>query len=179
MTHPKRTNITSGIVLILIGCVLLATKLFPGLGEWFDFTFTWPMTIVFVGLGLGIIGLVTAAPDMLIPACIVGGIGGILYYQNAGLLTWESWAYLWALIPGFAGLGTFLAGLVKWEKKQIADGVESMLVSVVLLTVFGSLMGNIFGHFPLKDYLPYVLIILGIFLFIRALIRPVKHHREE
>ncbi len=38
------------------------------------------------------------------PSIIVGGIGGILAYQDyTG--HWESWSYLWTLIPGFVGLG--------------------------------------------------------------------------
>lgn len=176
MHKQQRSNIASGIVLIFIGALLLVARIFPGLSAWFDITFTWPMIIVFVGLGLFIIGLVTGESDMAIPACIVGGIGGILYFQNAGTLTWESWAYLWTLIPGFVGAGTFLAGLLKWKPKQMTDGLESILVSIVLLTIFGSLMGNIFGHFPLRAYLPYVLIILGVFLFIRALVRPSQQN---
>jgi hypothetical protein len=43
------------------------------------------------------------------PGSILAGIGGIFYYQN---LTndWESWAYIWALIPGFVGIGVSSAG---------------------------------------------------------------------
>ena len=42
--------------------------------------------------------LLTGQPGMLVPACIVGGIGGMLYWQN---LTgdWASWSYSWSLIP--------------------------------------------------------------------------------
>lgn len=178
MQHQKRSSIASGIVLILIGAILLVARMFPGLRSWFDVTFSWPMIIVFIGFGLLIIGLVTGESDMAIPACIVGGIGGILYFQNAGIVTWQSWAYLWTLIPGFAGVGTLLAGLIKWKPKQMSEGLESILVSIVLLTIFGSLMGNIFGQFPLRGYLPYVLIVLGVFLFIRALVQPAKRSIE-
>lgn len=178
MTHRRRTNITSGIVLIVIGAILLMTEVIPGLGHWFNVAFTWPVIIILVALGLLVIGLVTAEPDMAVPACIVGGIGGILYFQNAGILTWQSWAYLWTLIPGFVGIGTLLAGLIKWKRKQISEGLESILVSAVLFTIFGSLLGGVVGYFPFKNYLPYLLILLGIFLFIRALARPSKRSSE-
>ena len=178
MAHRRRTNIASGLVLVLIGAALLSSKIIPGLGNWFEFAFTWPMIIVLAALGLLVIGLMTAEPDMVVPACIVGGIGGILYFQNAGIVTWQSWAYLWTLIPGFVGIGTLLAGLIKWKKKQISEGLESILVSAVLFTIFGSLLGGVVGFFPLKHYLPYLLILLGIFLFIRALVRPSKRSSE-
>jgi hypothetical protein len=179
MSHRKRSSLTSGLVLILLGAVLLALQVFPGLGAWFNFTFTWPMIIILVALGLFVIGLLTGEPDMAIPACIVGGIGSILYFQTIGVLTWESWAYMWTLIPGFVGVGILIAGLLNWKRKQIGEGLESILTSAVLFTIFGSLFGDIFGYFPLKFYLPFALIVLGVFLFIRALLRPIKHTTRE
>lgn len=179
MSQRKKSNITSGLVLILIGAVLLALQVFPGLSAWFRFTFTWPMIIIFVALGMFIIGLLTGEPDMAIPACIIGGIGGILYFQTVGVLTWPSWAYMWTLIPGFVGVGMLIAGLLNWKRKQIGEGLESILTSAVLFTIFGSLFGDIFGYFPLKLYLPFALIALGVFMFIRALIRPVKRTTKE
>ncbi len=170
MPTNRRRNITSGILLILIGLTFLAFQVFPGLRIWADREFTWPMTIIFVAFGLLVLGALTGTADLLAPASIVGGIGGILYLQNARVLTWESWAYLWTLIPGFAGIGVFLAGLVKWRRKEIIDGLQTVLVSGVLFLVFGSLMGEMFGHFPFRDYLPVLLIALGLFLFVRALL---------
>ena len=64
---------------------------------------SWPLIVVAVGAGLLVLGLLVGAPEMAIPAVIVGGIGGILYYQNLSG-NWASWSYLWTLIPGFSGL---------------------------------------------------------------------------
>jgi hypothetical protein len=128
------------------------------------------MNVMLVALGLVVIGVLTGEADMLVPASIVGGIGGILFLQNSGVLTWESWAYVWTLIPGFVGLGILLAGLIKWKKKQIFEGLQTMLVSTVLFLVFGSLIGDAFGYFPFSTYLPVLLIALGVFLFVRALV---------
>lgn len=170
MSANKRKNITSGIILILIGLGFLALQLFPALRIWADREFSWPMSVIFVAFGLLVLGALTGTADLLVPASIVGGIGGILYLQNAGILTWESWAYLWTLIPGFAGIGVFLAGLIKWERKEIINGLQTVLVSAVLFMVFGSLMGDMFGRFPFHNYLPVLLIALGLFLFVRALL---------
>jgi len=179
VSNRKKSKITSGLVLILLGIVLLALQVFPGLSAWFNFTFTWPMIIIFVGLGIFIIGLLSGEPDMAIPACIVGGIGGILYLQTTGVLTWQSWAYMWTLIPGFVGLGILIAGLLNGKRKQIGEGLESILSSAVLFTIFGSLFGDLLGYFPLKLYLPFALIALGVIMFIRALIQPVKRATRE
>ena len=169
MSNQKRKSITSGIILILIGLGFLAMQTIPGLRIWADREFTWPMSIIAVAFGLLVIGALSGSADMLVPASIVGGIGGILYLQNSGVLTWESWAYMWTLIPGFVGIGVFLAGLIKWDRKGIIDGLQTFLVGAVLFLVFGSLMGDMFGYFPFRDYLPVLLIALGVFLFIRAI----------
>jgi hypothetical protein len=174
MSNQKRKSITSGLLLILIGLVFLAFQVFPSLRMWADQEFTWPVSILMVAVGLLVIGALTGAADMLVPATIVGGIGGILYFQNAGILTWESWAFLWTLIPGFVGVGVFLAGLLKWNRKEMGDGLQSLLVSAVLFLVFGSLIGNVFGYVPFTSYLPILLIVLGIYLFVRAILKGAR-----
>jgi len=171
METQRGKNISSGIFLILLGLVFLAIQIFPH----FTLTFTWPMIIIFVALGLLVIGLLTGAPEMAIPACIVGGIGGILYLQEAGILLWESWSYLWTLIPGFVGVGTLISGLLRWKMKQITEGLETILVSAVLFAIFGSIFGNMFGYFPLQGHiLPLLLIAVGLISLIRALINPKR-----
>ncbi len=170
MNHNQRKSIASGLMLILIGVIFISVQLFPGIKEYFTWEYSWPMSIVFVALGLVVLGALTGTADMLVPASIVGGIGGILYFQNTGVITWESWAFLWTLIPGFAGLGVFLAGLIKWKKSEILDGLKTMLTSAVLFLVFGSFLGSVFGYVPFKQYLPYLIIVLGLFLFVRALL---------
>ncbi len=171
METQKRRNISSGIFLILLGLIFLVIQIFPSL----TITFTWPMIIIFVALGLLVIGMLTGAPEMAIPGCIVGGIGGILYLQNAGILTWESWAYLWTLIPGFVGLGIMISGLLRLKMKQVSEGLEAILVSAVLFAIFGSIFGNVLGFFPFKGYvLPLLLIAVGLISFVRALLGTQK-----
>ncbi|MCJ7550668.1 MAG: hypothetical protein MUQ30_13425 [Anaerolineae bacterium] len=174
MQNQKRKSITSGLLLILIGLVFLTFQVFPNLRMWADQEFTWPVSILLVAVGLLVIGALTGTADMLVPASIVGGIGGILYFQNAGILTWESWAFLWTLIPGFVGVGIFLSGLLKWNRKEMGDGLQSLLVSAVLFLVFGSLIGSVFGYVPFTDYLPILLIVLGAYLFVRAILKGTR-----
>jgi hypothetical protein len=181
VASQKRRTIASGLMLILIGFAVLAFQIFPVLSDWIGDRFTWPMSIWLVAAGLLVIGVLAGTAEMLIPASIVGGIGTILYLQNEGILLWESWAYLWTLIPGFVGIGVLLSGLIQWKGRQMIDGVEAILVSAVLFFVFASLFGDMFGFLPFQDLLPIFLIALGVFLFLRALLdrgRPSRDRRS-
>jgi hypothetical protein len=112
--------------------------------------------------------LLVNEPGMAVPACIVAGIGGILYYQNE-TGDWASWAYAWALIPGFVGVGTILAGLFGGEfRKSLRDGGTLILISVILFAIFSSLLG---GKSYLGVYWPVLIILLGLWLLIRPLFK--------
>lgn len=153
-----------GLLLILFGFSLLAIQLLPGI----QILFSWPWIIIGFGLLMFLVGMATGIPALAIPACIIGGIGGILAYQNA-TGDWDSWAYVWALIPGFVGLGVVLAGLAS------SDGADSaraggilILISLALLAVFGSFFGAL-GL--VGDYWPVLLILLGLVLLVSPLLR--------
>jgi len=106
---------------------------------------------------------------MSIPACIVAGIGGILYYQNR-FSDWESWSFLWTLIPGFVGIGTILTGLFGEDTRHnLGHGLNLVVISTVLFLIFATIMQrlNILG-----SYGPAVLLIfLGIYVIVRGLVR--------
>jgi hypothetical protein len=168
MDSQRRTNLLGGIVLILVGGILLAAQLFPGLGLTINITFSWPLILVGVGIFLFLLGLLVNAPDMAVPACIVAGIGGILYWQTM-TGDWASWAYAWTLIPGFVGVGTILAGLFGGNfRRSLRDGGTLILISVVLFAIFSSLLG---GKSYLGVYWPVLIILLGLWLLIRPLFK--------
>jgi len=167
MSRSRRSSLASGLVLIVIGAVFLAIQFVPGLQVWIS----WPLIIIGVGLLLLIIGLLAGVPGMAVPACIIGGIGGLLYWQNA-TGNWDSWAYAWALIPGFTGVGVILSGLVSGEiRHSLGAGGWLILISLILFAIFGSFFGAI-G--VLGTYWPVLIIALGLF----SLIRPLLRRRE-
>ncbi len=172
MTKQQRSNLTLGLLLILLGAVLLVGQVVPEFQDWFALHLSWPLIIIGVGAALLLIGLLTGEPDMAIPACIVAGIGGILYWQNI-TGRWESWAYVWALIPGFVGIGTVLMGLLSGKWKHVWEGLNTMLVSVVLFVIFGSLFG---GFTTLGPYWPVLLIAVGVLMLIQSLFRGGRKH---
>src|SRR5262245_59869076 len=109
--RQNRTNLVLGLLLIVVGGWLIVTHQVPSIQAWLDKNFVWPMWTIGAGLLILLIGLLTGSPGMAIPAAIVGGISGILYYQEI-TKNYSSWSYMWTLIPGFVGVGQILAGLL-------------------------------------------------------------------
>ena len=168
MNKKRRSGLAGGLLLIILGVWFLAVQLVPGLGMWVAGAMSWPSWIIGVGLLLLVFGLLTGMPAMAIPACIVGGIGGVLYWQNV-TGNWESWSYVWALIPGFVGIGSLLAGLLGENRREsIRSGITLIVISLILLLIFGSFLGN---WRLLGPYWPVLLIVLGVVLLLRILLR--------
>jgi hypothetical protein len=168
--RSRRSALAVGVLLIVLGVLFLAGQLFPGLFSWVG-QFTWPLIVVGVGVFLFILGLLVGTPDMAVPACIVGGIGLLLYWQNA-TGNWESWAYVWTLIPGFAGLGTILAGILKGDGKAARGGLWTVFISIVGFVIFSSIFRPMFGQPALLgQYWPLLVILLGVLLLFQALFR--------
>jgi hypothetical protein len=172
MEKKNRTQLVLGLVLILVAAWLIATRIKPDLANILHLTFEWPMWVMLAGAALLVIGLLVGAPDMAVPASIVAGIGGILYYQNA-TGNWGSWAYMWTLIPGFVGIGQILSGIIGGNfLANLREGLRLLFICAVLFTIFATFFNawTIFGSF--SAYVPVVLLfVLGFWLIVRGIIR--------
>ncbi|MCX6038080.1 MAG: hypothetical protein NTW99_09365 [Chloroflexi bacterium] len=172
MEKKNRTQLVLGLLLILVAGWLIATRIQPDLANILHLTFDWPMWVMFAGAVILVIGLLVGAPDMAIPACIVAGIGGILYYQNA-TNNWESWAYMWTLIPGFVGVGKILSGIIGGDFMAcLREGLKLLLTCAILFTIFATIFNawTIFGSY--SAYVPIALLfVLGIWLIVRGIMR--------
>lgn len=169
----NKGTLVFAMLLILTGAWYLLVELVPDVKAFAYGSETWPLQVVGLGGLLALAGLLTWTPGLFIPACVVGGIGGLLFWQN---LTgnWESWAYTWTLIPGFAGAGLVLFGVFRWRRKAIAGGLWSLLISLALFGVFGAAL----GHLPIGNLLwPAGLILLGIVVFIFPSLRRDRAER--
>ncbi|HVF24694.1 MAG TPA: hypothetical protein VNA23_02330 [Anaerolineales bacterium] len=167
--RQNRTNLFLGVLLILIGAWLVVTRQVPAVQDWMENNFTWPMWTIGAGLLVLLIGLITGAPGMAVPASIIVGIGGILFYQNA-TDDFGSWAYMWTLIPGFVGVGTILAGLLgENTRANLARGVNLLITSAVLFLIFSTFLGglNLLGEYGAA----IILIVLGLYVLARGFFR--------
>jgi hypothetical protein len=166
----KKTSITGGIILILLGLLFLGRTIFP---DYFQF-WEWPFVIIGLGIVFLIWALVSGTGGLAVPAAILGGIGGILYYQN---LTgnWESWAYVWALIPGFVGIGIVISGIINRDfRESLTSGLVLIMISAIIFFAFA----EGFGLAPdITKYWPVLLIGLGIIALVRAIL-PGKKKRS-
>jgi hypothetical protein len=170
--RQNRSNLALGIILLAVGGWLLVTRQVPAIQEWMADHSTGAVYTIGAGLLILFIGLITNAPGMAVPATIVAGIGGILFYQET-YNAYASWAYMWTLIPGFVGVGSILAGLLGDNtRRNFRQGLRLIVISVAMFIIFGSFLGglDILGEFGL----PVILILLGVYVLARGFIRRDK-----
>jgi hypothetical protein len=156
--------------LILIGGWFLAAQfdLVPGLNEIMDFKYQWPLIVIGIGVFLFFLGLLIRNPRMCVPACIVGGIGGLLYWTNS-TGNWDAWSYIWALIPGFVGIGIILSTLLGgMEKRGYREGLRLIIISAILFLIFLMLFS---GQGQFLKYWPVLVILGGIWIIIQTILR--------
>jgi hypothetical protein len=173
--HTHVTNrIVLAIILILLGTWFVAVQQIPILKPFSNLNLAWPFYVIGAGTLLLVIGLLTGAPRMAIPASIVAGIGVILYYQN--LTTppdYLSWEFMWTLIPGFVGVGTILAGLLgDGFRYNVGHGLNLIVISAVLFLIFAAIFQRItiLGSYGVAA----LLILLGLYVIAHGLLRPQK-----
>ncbi|HEY9122586.1 MAG TPA: hypothetical protein VIM80_06285 [Brevefilum sp.] len=163
----RRASVVSGFFLILLGILFLIREIAPQYFQFWD----WPFIIIGLGLLFIIWAIASGTGGLAVPGSILAGLGGIFYYQNM-TGDWESWTYIWALIPGFVGLGIIISSLIDRNFKQsISAGLILILISAIMLFSFGAA----FGLDPeFTKYWPALLIALGLISLVRALVAGSK-----
>lgn len=176
MNKQGRSQLALGVILILLGAWFLLDRTMPAFHNFFDQYTEWPMNMLLIGGGIFIVGLVMGSPGLSVPAAIVAGLGGIFYYQET-TGNYDSWSYMWALIPGFVGVGTVLQGLLGDNTAHnLKRGLNTMVVSAVLFLVFSSFLG---GWDLLGNFGPAVLLILlGLWVLGSGLYRSFRNKGE-
>ena len=158
MNGQGRSQLALGVLLLLIGVWFLLDQTVPAFGSFFDRYTEWPVNLLLIGGAIFVVGLVLGAPGLAGPAAIVAGIGGIFYYQKVSGVGAESWSYMWALIPGFVGIGAILQGLLgDSTPHNLKRGLNMMVFSAVLFLIFSAFFG---GWNLLGSYGPAILLIL-------------------
>jgi len=171
MEGRSKSAIVVGAILIALGVFFLVTRAAPGVFG----TFSWPVIVIGVGVAFLVIALATWTPGLAVPACVIGGIGGILYWQNQ-TGAWDTWSYAWALIPAFSGVGVFLNETMEGKPlKGIVDGGWPVLIGLLLFFLFGSFL----GHLPwLGPWWAVVLIVIGVLVLLRPFVRRRRNHKQ-
>lgn len=160
----RKGSVSTAIIMIGVGVFYLCAALFPQFQAFINSKSTWPFQIIILGGVFYLAGILSWVPSLFIPATIITGVGGLLYYQN---LTgdWASWSYAWALIPGFVGIGLILFGIFGRKKGAILGGLWNIFSSIVMFSIFGFA----FGRLPnVEKIWPAALIMLGLFVLLQA-----------
>lgn len=176
MNKTGRSQLALGVLLILLGAWFLLDQTIPAFHTFFDKYTEWPVNLLLIGGAIFILGLVLGSPGLSVPAAIVAGLGGIFSYQET-TGSYDSWSYMWTLIPGFVGIGSILAGLLGDNMAHnLKRGLNLMVVSAVLFLVFSAFLG---GWNILGNYGPAVLLILlGLWVLGSGLYRTYRSKGE-
>jgi hypothetical protein len=171
MNSPTRSSLRTGMALILLGVVFLLLQIIPGVADIFRGENAPALALFAVALLLAVIGIAAGATGMVIPVCIIAGIGGIFYWQTAMEGGYLSWTYAWTLIPGFVGVGIFLNELLNGHPvKGLSDALGPIAFSIVAYLVLGSAIG---GIDVLGVYWPVLLIVLGVLFLVQPLLKRI------
>ncbi len=171
-----RRLLALGAILILAGAAAMAARsmdldLGALIGEQ-----TWPLLVVLPGLALLGLAVVPKPPDgvgFAIAGSIVTTVGLILLVQ-ANTEDWASWAYVWALIPGAAGLGLAGYGLLTRTGELVDKGAGLVVIAGVLYVVgwwyFDALFATGEQPVDVAAWWPVALIAAGAIIAVRALL---------
>lgn len=132
----KRLNNT-----IIPGLLLIIVGLFIFVYQWLGWSFSWlswPFFIILPGIFVIILSLLVegnTGEGLTIFGFILTTIGGILYFQWK-TNHWETWAYLWALIPLSVGLAQMLHSLVYTNHHKLREGLQTFQTGLILFICF-------------------------------------------
>lgn len=166
----RGSSVVAGLILLLVGGVLLVNQMYPGLLANIlpdTIVITWPWFVIGTGLVFIFFALLTGTGGLAVPGSVIGTIGLILYYQNT-TGDWESWAFIWVLIPASVGLGIILSSLIEGHLRSAIPGVWLLLINLVIFLVFWAIFRR--DSALLSAYWPVILIVAGVLILIQSLL---------
>lgn len=171
VNNQRTNNAVLGVLLLAAGAWFLAGQFYPELADQLQLDLSWPILIVGLGALFFVLSVVLRSPSMAVPAAILAGLGGIFFYQNQSG-DWSSWSYMWALIPGFAGIGSLVKNLLEGHfLSGLREAASSILLSAALFIFFSGVLG---GPNILTRFWPVLLIVAGISMLLRNRQTPRK-----
>ena len=169
-TRQPPPGVILGVILIVIGASFIAVRYLNVFGG----ESSWPIFVVVPGLILFVIGLIVGNTGMVIGGSVVITIGAILTWQSQTGL-WATWAWIWALLPIAAGVGSVIGGLRTGSRSERDSGLWQIVIGMALLAVFflffEQFVGLSGGQIPVPEWVfPVVLVGLGVILLVRGFI---------
>lgn len=177
---------------IIPGLLLIAAGLFIFAAQWLGWSFNWlgwPFYIILPGVFVIIFSLFNegeTAEGLTILGFILITVGGILYFQWK-TDHWETWAYLWALIPLSVGLAQMLYSLIYTNHDKLKEGVQTFQTGLILLIAFAAGFELLIfrrNHFLQPYGYAILLILVGLLIIFRKTriqrhLPPKSHQSKE
>lgn len=160
-------NQRPGLALVGLGLLIL-------LSRFFSWMIGWPLFILIPGVVLLSAAAFggRASSALFIPGSILTTLGSIFFVQNVADY-FESWAYVWALIPASVGVGQMLHGEHSGNPELVGQGrrlagifAAVFLVASVFFEAF--IFGDLLGTWLFRTALPLVLIAVGVVFLLRG-----------
>ncbi len=160
-------GVGGGVILIVIGLALLVGRYTPlHLGA-----LLWPFFIIGPGCLFYLLMFLNGrgAGSLAIPATILTTLGLILLGQSL-FDYFESWAYIWALLPAAAGVGMVIGGVWDGKPAMVQAGMHTARTGLTMLLIFGAFFELFIFHSAtfLVVLLPLALIGGGAYLLLRG-----------
>ncbi len=134
---------------------------------------SWPVIIWGMGGLFMLAALASGIGPLAIPGTVLGGLGAMLAWMNLSG-AWSAWAFSWALIPAFVGIGLFLAFLRSRTMRVI--GLSMLAWSLIGFAVFGIFFA---GHGALIYLWPVILILAGFVVLFQVFLARVQGGRQS
>jgi hypothetical protein len=153
----RTIELLAGVLLLVIGILILASdplaRWASGLGISSEVLALWPGLLVALSLFFLVPALVgrqhrRLRAGMIIPGAMLAGIGGALLWTSVND-RWETWSYLWTVVPFSLGIGMYVAGWIadapafKWIGSGLAAG--SAVAYLAFATAFGGEAFRVLG----------------------------------
>jgi len=168
-TSESTGRTIAGVVLIALG----ATFLLAQVTDMNIFGLAWPLFVLVPGgifLAIALRAEDEESVKMIFPGVIVTGTGLILAYQNT-TNHWESWAYIWALYPVFAGVAMRYLAHHTQDAEMRQNGRRTTLIGLLMFVVFGAMFElfifNGVGLGVIAPLIPLLMIGAGVFMLLR------------
>lgn len=161
----KRGSMVVGFLLVLAGVAWIAHQYFPQYFQWLPRDWVWPYYIITVGGIFILVALLAGTGGLAVPGCIITTIGGILYYQTT-TGDWESWSFIWLLIPASVGIGLIVSALIDKHWNALRVGFWLAVANLIVFSIFWLAFRGSQGI--LAKYWPVLLILAGIIFLIES-----------
>lgn len=171
----RRPPVVAGVVLVAIGLAAFVLEnvgldLGHAIGEG-----GWPFFVILPGLALLTAGFLLAPPrgiGFAVAGSVVTTVGLILLQNVTN--AWDSWAYVWALIPTTVGFGLLGYGAVYEEHRVMRAGLRLAIIGSVLFVVgrwyLGAVLENGQPPIVIGAGWPWLLVIGGALLAASAFV---------